>query len=309
MRTVPPPREPSSVEPGTAASRGTRNIPSCTAIWGSPVARAADSRRIDSGWSSMSTSERRPGYSDCAVRSRPQTVAAGRSGEAAEAPRVTTARRPVPARCVCSNVSARTVSSCAVAAGSMCAPLRSDKDATTNSGASSDQDDSSSAEARNAARSRSSVVDIATAGTSPPAWTPVQRSRYSSPAGAGAISGAGRVVMDSSRATGSPVGVARSRVIESGPGVVMRTRRAVAPVACRVKPRQANGSRGASVGGSASSPACRAASSRAGWSMWRRASAIGNGPTSAKSSSPRRHSAVTPWNAGPYASPASATRS
>ncbi len=83
---------------------------------------------------------------------------------------------------------------------------------------------------------------------------------------------------------------------------VTLTRNSVAPEACRLTPLQANGTRTVPVRvDAASNGACDAASNSAGWSPKRPACEVceAGSPTSAKTSSPRRQSAPTPWKAGP----------
>ncbi len=117
------------------------------------------------------------------------------------------------------------------------------------------------------------------------------------------------MVRESTRATSRPAGSVRVSETVSAPVRVTRTRSSVAPEAYRRTPLQANGTRIAPASaGTASSGACVAASNSAGWSPNRPAPAVcGAGSrTSAKTSSPQRQTAPTPWKAGPYASPAPA---
>ena len=115
----------------------------------------------------------------------------------------------------------------------------------------------------------------------------------------------GRATIDATDSTGSPSASANSTDTADGPDGAIRARTDDAPAACSDTPCQENGTRtpllsswSASV---ATITACKAASKTAGWTP----NPAGDTPaspgrdTSAKTSSPRRHIAVKPWNAGP----------
>src|SRR5277367_2728823 len=115
----------------------------------------------------------------------------------------------------------------------------------------------------------------------------------------------GRATIEATDNTGRPSASASSTDTDEGPDGAIRARTDDAPAACNDTPCQENGtstplpgSRSASV---ATITACRAASSTAGCTP----NPAGDTPaslgrdTSANTSSPRRHIAVKPWNAGP----------
>ncbi len=113
---------------------------------------------------------------------------------------------------------------------------------------------------------------------------------------------AGRRASDSAVATGAPVPSARTTDIELSPVGAIRSRTAAAPTACRVTPLQAKGSQARPL--PLSTPKareCSTLSRRAGWSPNRPASdrREAGRAASANTSSPRRHTAVRPWKAGP----------
>lgn len=103
IRTVPPGLPRSGASAGasgaaTRASRGTLTCPALMAHCGSPSARACGSARCEAGSPSRSTRVNRPGFSDCAERIRPHTVACATSSTSSSAvaptaPRVTKTRR------------------------------------------------------------------------------------------------------------------------------------------------------------------------------------------------------------------------
>src|SRR6185437_3609031 len=116
----------------------------------------------------------------------------------------------------------------------------------------------------------------------------------------------GRATIDATDSTGSPTESASSTVTEDGPEGVMRARTDDAPAACSDTPCHENGTSTPSLpswsASAATITACIAASRTAGCNP----NPAGDTPaspgsdTSAKTSSPRRHIAVSPWNAGPY---------
>jgi hypothetical protein len=111
----------------------------------------------------------------------------------------------------------------------------------------------------------------------------------------------GRSTSDSTEATGCPVWSASVMDTVSAESGLIRTRTVVASVACSSTPVQAKGRPAATSTGSHRAIACRAASSTAGW-MPKPAASVPDAwsrPTSAKTSSPSRHAARRPWNAGP----------
>ncbi len=111
-------------------------------------------------------------------------------------------------------------------------------------------------------------------------------------------------------ATGTPCGSVIRTHSPSAPDAVARTRTVVAPTAWSRTPVHANGS---IVGRSSpvwkqKFPACRVASSSAGWMPNRPATPVCSSgtDTSANTSSSRFHTARRPRNAGPYSYPTSA---
>jgi hypothetical protein len=119
----------------------------------------------------------------------------------------------------------------------------------------------------------------------------------------------GRMTSDSTARTGAPLSSTAATLIAPSPAGATRTRSFAAPVAASRTPRQANGSSAATS--PAATPPCSAASSSAGCTPKRLAcsAACSSSETSAKISSPARHTARAPWNTGPYAKPAAARRS
>lgn len=111
--------------------------------------------------------------------------------------------------------------------------------------------------------------------------------------------------MASTEATGAPVPSASATDTVWLPVGVSRTRSAAAPAAYRETPVQEKGSRSCPDSVPSPEPSmareCIAASNRAGCRPNLPASAAGSSGrrTSAKTSSPRRHTDRRPWKAGP----------
>ena len=110
----------------------------------------------------------------------------------------------------------------------------------------------------------------------------------------------GRATIDVTDSTGSPRPSASSTDTADGPDGAIRARTAVAPAACSDTPCQENGS-ATPVPEWVTAAACSAASKSTGCTPNPLTPPAASGSaTSAKNSSPRRHNAVRPWNAGPY---------
>src|SRR5947209_6332402 len=115
----------------------------------------------------------------------------------------------------------------------------------------------------------------------------------------------GRATMEATDNTGRPSVSVSSIDTDDGPDGTMRARTDDAPAACSDTPCHENGTSTLSLLSCSSSvatiTACRLASRTAGCTP----NPAGDTPaslgsdTSAKTSSPRRHIAVRPWNAGP----------
>ncbi len=254
------------------ASRGTRIPPSRKAIWGSPVATAA--ARPFSDVPSVSTSTNRPGCSACAVRTRPQTAA--------------------PARSSTSSSSTPTARRVTTTSGRSSVSSRSSRTRTASNARRRAARTSVSAGSNRTTTGSASTCSGCAGGTS-------GQSRTNNASGTDTAlgSGKGRATRESTEATGAPVGSASStRVPPSEVGASL-TRTAVAPAECSRNPVQENGMDTPVPPDPAASSqdGCRAASSSAGW-MPNAPGSPGN-VTSANTSSPRRHAAVSPRNTGP----------
>ncbi len=275
MRTVPS-RAAGAPSERARSRRGARRRAPRTASWSSPATRGVSVPSV-----SVSTRTKRPGCSDWADLTRPHTAAPARSvtfssGAVDIAPVVTNARRPGSSSAIQRCTSAR----------AWCTAVRTSPPDSM----------------------RTVAAGPAVPGT---AVTGVQagRKRESAPGARTVFPAGGRRVRDRTEATGRPAGSATCTETASCPAGAMRTRRAVAPWACRDMPFQENGSRASAV--SARAVTCSAASSSAGCRPKRRAASRWSSgrATSAKSSSPRRQAVRRPWKAGPYPKPAAAQRS
>ncbi len=251
------------------------------------------------------------------MRTRPHTAAPARSGTAsspvvATAPLVTRASLAWVNRSSASQdwISPSAWSTAArTSAGTPSGPAGRDTDANTTSGTGAPASTAAPNPARSvwcSARPRSSP-SAATRPVVGLAGTGSQSTRNSAsprlPRAALSWSGTtGREVSAATVATGVPAASATSTAVVSAPTWASRTRSVVAPVACSRTPDQENGSRPVpSVFSAPSATACRAASSRAGCTPNRMASpwfSLGSA-TSAKTSSPRRQAARSPWKVGP----------
>ena len=113
----------------------------------------------------------------------------------------------------------------------------------------------------------------------------------------------GRAIIDATDSTGNPSPSASSTDTADGPDGAIRARTDDAPAACSDTPCQENGSdiSAPPAPECVTAAACSAASSSTGCTPNPVTPPAACGSvTSAKNSSPRRHSAVNPWNAGPY---------
>ncbi len=311
-RTVPSARNtagPSGTSPPARTSRGTERAAPRTATCGSPPASTAPRTGTAPSPEAGSVSIRmiRSGFSACAARTRPQTADPAGSvtlpSPAGTAPRVTTTRRdsssPVPASQAWTTSSTREVDSST--ASSPSAPVTAWRTATAGTAALPARASTSSAPETAAHDGAGSAPS---AGGSSVHSTPNSESRLSSPAAAPNWSvDTGRDTSESIVRTMPPVSSAAWNDSASGPHGATRTRSAEAPTACSTSPFHANGSTWRSSSGLAKAFVWRAASSSAGCMPNLPASSrCSSGRTaSAKTSSPRRHTARRPWNAGPYA--------
>ncbi|GAA5708209.1 hypothetical protein Save01_09093 [Streptomyces avermitilis] len=267
------------------ASRGAVTVPPRIASRGSAHPSAAANTSRDSAVPSRSTSANRSGCSDTAEVTRPQLAAFPRSvtsssSPAATAPEDTNTSRAEPNRSSASQARTRSSVSwaavCAAAAGSPGAPGARQCTTMSGTGPSAAPSSSRSAPTRTPARSPASPNRSAPtsaydgAGSSTVTVRGVQW-RWSSASSSappvdrpGAARAAGLVTSDRTETTGRPVSSVSSSASWSPDGV-SRTRAAVAPVAYRCTPVQENGSFTPASWSPASTMACSAASSRAGW--------------------------------------------
>ncbi len=239
------------------ANRPTRSAPSRTTNCSSPVAsspgRPGSTPTTPSSSPSTSRSAKRPGFSDCAERTKPHTAAAARSSTdspepAAIALRVTKTRREVSNRSSASHSwtspSTRPVSSCTAAGASAPAPERGTS--TRPSSPVTSAREPAVAPTPNSSTApndthRTSSEDCACASGA------AAQSRYSSgfcsvPWWAGATTACrARIASVSTVSTGAPSTSATAMVSEFSPSLTMRARTTEAPPACSDTPLQPKG--------------------------------------------------------------------
>ncbi len=280
MSTVPSSTGTSARTSELRASRATRTTPSRRLICGSPVARAAGKTSSEAAEPSVSSRRNRSGCSVCAERTKPWTALPAWS-----APVVAKTRRDSAKRSSASHAhnrrSAVRTASCTSAAPPVPAGMLT---STASAG---------SMVERSASRTVSTIrMDApATGRTVQSTWN-----RDSVKPAASWSARTSRSTSDPTEATGAPVVSASWSETPSAPVGERRTRTAVAPTACRATSRQANGSL-ARPPDSTAPIACSVASSSAGWMPNPVTSP--STTTSANTSSPRRHTALAPWNTGP----------
>ncbi|GAA1012150.1 hypothetical protein GCM10009556_038250 [Acrocarpospora pleiomorpha] len=314
----------------TRVRRGTRTSPWRIAACGSadastpatvPASTPGNADIADA--SSTSTSTKRPGFSDCAARTRPHTVAAARSvsessARATTAPRVSTTRREPPHRSSASHrcIRSRTwaPSSCADSTTPAAGSETTSVSTASGTGPASTSDARSvwicksppgrQAESVPRAPTPSTATAPVTAGAGCGDTVHSRANSGSRPLPPGRSSAEnGRSTRDLADSTDCPAASTALTETESSPALASRTRSTDAPAACRRTPPQENGNR---PGCASSIPtndiACNAASSRAGWTPNKPAFDAACSPraTSAKTSplAPRQ-AARSPWNAGP----------
>ncbi|RPK41093.1 hypothetical protein EES37_20505 [Streptomyces sp. ADI91-18] len=266
-----PPAAHSGSEPATdaRASRGTSSTPPRTATSDSPEAKADESACSTSPSASTSTRTIRPGFSDCAERTRPHTEACTRSagpspGATVTAPRVRNARRASAKRSSdshrWSSVSTRPASACTASATSVAAG--SPHDSTSAPGIASRSSrtcaPASSRMTQSPNRASDGISSRHSTRNSASPWPPTCR-----PSCSGEKARRARL---STEATGTPSASAISRRTASRPARESRTRRVSAPVEWTATPDQENGSRGWPVSSTRepSPMACRTESRSAG---------------------------------------------
>ena len=247
---------------------------------GSPTARIAAASTSPT----TSASTMRPGFSVWAARTRPHTADPARSVTSspanAIAPCVTTSSTPDDsANQACSRARTSWVAPCTRATRSV------------ESVATGTDSNNSTSSAGECAAPAGVAGDHSTSKISPPLST--------RPAPANCSAVIGRAVIDPTDSTGSPSPSASSIDTEFTPVGAMRTRTADAPAACSDTRCQENGN-ASCRSSAASASACSDASSSAGCTPNSPACRSCGNATSANTSSPRRHIAVKPRNAGPY---------
>ncbi|CAM5723635.1 hypothetical protein SBADM41S_03738 [Streptomyces badius] len=256
----------------------------------------------------------RSGCSACAERTSPDTAAPARSRGSsplpqATAPLVTTASRPLANRSSASQAwrtpRTRCTSRC-VASGVPSAPPEGTR--TTPSSATPARPSAATAPSSRASAGCPSPRTCQPLVSSAGSAAVFRHSILNSVSVARGTGSARTVAADSGRSssvptesTGCPEVSATSMETEPLPTGRTRTRTDVVETAYRSTPSQANGSTGSSAAAALNPMACSTASSSAGWTPNRSASACSAcaRPTSAKASPSRFQTARSPWKAGP----------